>query len=76
MAIHGHLHVCSEPLQLPVGISLIARYNLTMAGHMICIRISLQEKESSEDYNVACILTLPPYQRKGYSKLLIEFSES
>jgi len=23
---------------------------------------------------VACILTLPPYQRKGYSKLLIEFS--
>ena len=36
--------------------------------------ICLQEKESSEDYNVACILTLPPFQRKGYSKLLIEFS--
>ena len=35
----------------------------------------LQEKESSEDYNVACILTLPPYQRKGYGKLLIEFSK-
>ena len=34
-----------------------------------------QEKESSEDYNVACILTLPPYQRKGYGRLLIEFSE-
>ena len=34
-----------------------------------------KEKESSEDYNVACILTLPPYQRKGYGKLLIEFSE-
>lgn len=34
-----------------------------------------QEKESSEDYNVACILTLPPYQRKGFGKLLIEFSE-
>ncbi|KAG1674251.1 Histone acetyltransferase KAT5 [Nymphon striatum] len=33
-----------------------------------------KEKESTEDYNVACILTLPPYQRKGYSKLLIEFS--
>ena len=28
-----------------------------------------------EDYNVACILTLPPYQRRGYGKLLIEFSE-
>ncbi|NXQ41679.1 KAT5 acetyltransferase, partial [Catharus fuscescens] len=34
----------------------------------------LQEKESTEDYNVACILTLPPYQRRGYGKLLIEFS--
>jgi len=33
-----------------------------------------KEKESSEDYNVACILTLPPYQRQGYGKLLIEFS--
>merc|ERR1719376_1058176 len=33
-----------------------------------------KEKESSEDYNVACILTLPPYQRKGFGKLLIEFS--
>ncbi|XP_035169188.1 histone acetyltransferase KAT5-like, partial [Oxyura jamaicensis] len=34
----------------------------------------VQEKESTEDYNVACILTLPPYQRRGYGKLLIEFS--
>ncbi|CAI8051957.1 Histone acetyltransferase KAT5 [Geodia barretti] len=33
-----------------------------------------KEKESSEDYNVACILTLPPYQRMGYGKVLIEFS--
>ena len=37
---------------------------------------SLQEKESTEDYNVACILTLPPYQKKGFGKLLIEFSKS
>jgi histone acetyltransferase HTATIP len=33
-----------------------------------------KEKESTEDYNVACILTLPPYQRLGYGKVLIEFS--
>jgi len=33
-----------------------------------------KEKESEGDYNVACILTLPPYQRKGFGKLLIEFS--
>lgn len=33
-----------------------------------------KEKESSEDYNVACILVLPPFQRRGYGRLLIEFS--
>ena len=33
-----------------------------------------KEKESAEAYNVACILTLPQHQRKGYGKLLIEFS--
>ncbi|THD20082.1 Histone acetyltransferase [Fasciola hepatica] len=33
-----------------------------------------KEKESSEDYNVACILVLPPFQCKGYGKFLIEFS--
>lgn len=35
-----------------------------------------QEKTSYDDYNLACIITLPPYQRKGYGMLLIEFSES
>lgn len=33
-----------------------------------------KEKYSEEDFNVACILTLPPYQRKGYGKFLITFS--
>ncbi|KAK5117357.1 hypothetical protein LTR62_005974 [Meristemomyces frigidus] len=33
-----------------------------------------KEKESAESYNVACILTLPQHQRKGYGKLLIQFS--
>ncbi len=34
-------------------------------GHMIIFQLG---------NNVACILTLPPYQRKGYGKLLIAFS--
>lgn len=34
----------------------------------------LQEKESPDGNNVACILTLPPHQRQGYGKLLIAFS--
>ncbi|NXP02347.1 KAT8 acetyltransferase, partial [Thinocorus orbignyianus] len=33
-----------------------------------------QEKESPDGNNVACILTLPPYQRRGYGKFLIAFS--
>ncbi|ODA79723.1 hypothetical protein RJ55_05317 [Drechmeria coniospora] len=33
-----------------------------------------KEKESADSYNVACILTLPQYQRKGYGRLLIQFS--
>ncbi|KAK3687242.1 histone acetyltransferase-like protein [Podospora appendiculata] len=33
-----------------------------------------KEKESTDGYNVACILTLPQYQRKGYGRLLIQFS--
>jgi histone acetyltransferase HTATIP len=33
-----------------------------------------KEKESADNYNVACILTLPNHQRKGYGRLLIQFS--
>jgi len=33
-----------------------------------------KEKDSSDGNNLACILTLPPYQRKGYGKFLISFS--
>lgn len=33
-----------------------------------------KEKESAEGYNVACILTLPQFQRRGFARLLIAFS--
>ncbi|PPQ76534.1 hypothetical protein CVT24_010933 [Panaeolus cyanescens] len=33
-----------------------------------------KEKVSYDDCNLACILTLPQYQRKGYGMLMIEFS--
>ena len=45
----------------------------TEHGHHLIGYFS-KEKESAEGYNVACILTLPQYQRKGYGKLLIQFS--
>ena len=33
-----------------------------------------KEKESMNNYNLACILTLPQHQRKGYGKFIINFS--
>jgi len=33
-----------------------------------------KEKYSEGDFNLACILTLPPYQKKGYGRFLIAFS--
>ncbi|EKX39944.1 hypothetical protein GUITHDRAFT_158364 [Guillardia theta CCMP2712] len=33
-----------------------------------------KEKESANGYNLACILTLPQHQRKGYGKFIINFS--
>ena len=33
-----------------------------------------KEKSSVDGYNLACILTLPPHQRKGYGRFLIAFS--
>ncbi|KAJ8599253.1 hypothetical protein CTAYLR_006211 [Chrysophaeum taylorii] len=33
-----------------------------------------KEKRSEVGYNLACILTFPPYQRKGYGRFLIAFS--
>ncbi|KAG8892366.1 hypothetical protein FRB99_002779, partial [Tulasnella sp. 403] len=32
-----------------------------------------KEKISYDDWNLACIITFPPYQKKGYGMLLIEF---
>lgn len=33
-----------------------------------------KEKDCAEGYNLACILTLPQYQRRGFGRLLIQFS--
>ena len=34
-----------------------------------------KEKSSFLNYNVSCILTLPPYQKQGYGRMLIDFSK-
>ena len=71
--VHVHVHVCVYVRHLK-GSCLRCIY---MYIHLIIIAPSLppsQEKESPESNNVACILTLPPYQRKGYGKFLIALS--
>ena len=42
-------------------------------GHHVVGYFS-KEKYTRESYNLACILTLPPYQRKGYGSFLIAMS--
>eukprot|EP00658_Telonema_sp_P-2_P065874 TRINITY_DN55020_c0_g1_i2.p1 TRINITY_DN55020_c0_g1~~TRINITY_DN55020_c0_g1_i2.p1 ORF type:complete len:481 (-),score=97.98 TRINITY_DN55020_c0_g1_i2:23-1465(-) len=42
-------------------------------GHRIVGYFS-KEKETPYDYNLACILTLPSFQRKGYGYLMISLS--
>jgi len=35
----------------------------------------MQEKFCRQKYNLSCIMTLPQYQRLGYGRFLIDFSE-
>ncbi|EDV94464.1 histone acetyltransferase KAT8 [Drosophila grimshawi] len=39
-----------------------------------CVGYFSKERNSLDNNNVACILVMPPHQRKGYGKLLIAFS--
>ncbi|KAK2723381.1 histone acetyltransferase KAT7-like [Artemia franciscana] len=51
-------------------------YIMTVADSEGCHPVGYfsKEKNSFLNYNVSCILTLPPYQRQGYGRLLIDFS--
>ena len=33
-----------------------------------------KEKHSAQNYNLSCIVVLPQHMRKGYGRLLIDFS--
>lgn len=51
-------------------------YVMTEADNWGCHVVGYfsKEKQSFLNYNVSCILTLPPYMRKGFGKMLIDFS--
>ena len=42
----------------------------------LCVAHIAQEKHSYDDNNLACIITFPQYQGKGFGRLLMEFSRS
>ncbi|KAK1925911.1 acyl-CoA N-acyltransferase [Papiliotrema laurentii] len=42
--------------------------------HDLVMAFFSKEKLSYDDYNLACIVTFPPCQNRGFGKLLIEFS--
>ena len=64
---HKTLYFDVEPFVFYI-LCEVDRYGSHIVGYFS------KEKESPDGNNVACILTLPPYQRKGYGKLLIAFS--
>ena len=64
----GGLPMCAAS---PMGMGLPMAPS---AAHVRPRRYFSKEKCSEEGYNLACILTLPSYQRKGYGKFLISMS--
>lgn len=52
-------------------------YTASFSIHLSLLALSdlvVQEKYSDLGYNLACILTFPSHQRKGYGRFLINFS--
>lgn len=50
-------------------------YSSTNCSRIFNIQILFQEKACQQKYNLSCIMTMPHYQRKGYGRLLIDFSK-
>lgn len=65
---HKTLYYDVEPFLFYILCELDAWGNHHIVGYFS------KEKQSTENYNLACILTFPPYQRKGYGKFLISVS--
>ena len=72
----GQSYFISSPMPTPNGITSLVSFQrqLILTRLSTLSNLTLQEKISYDDYNLACIVVLPPYQKKGYGMLLIEFS--
>jgi len=66
---HKTLYFDVEPFLFYV----LTQYNSKMGSFEIIGYFS-KEKQSIMNFNLSCILILPPFQNHGYGKMLIEFS--
>ena len=41
---------------------------------LLSILLLSQEKHSAQNYNLSCIVVMPQHMRKGYGRMLIDFS--
>jgi GNAT superfamily N-acetyltransferase len=77
---HKTLHVDVQPFLFYVltewdeyGAHIVGYFSKVLDGTAMSLTCA-QEKHSVLDHNLSCILTLPPFQRRGYGRLLIDFS--
>ena len=76
LCIHNFLYV------LPTGVIMnnnivtsLVLGEVTNITSVVCLHSAEQEKFCRQKYNLSCIMTLPQYQRQGYGRFLIDFSE-
>ena len=67
---HKTLYYDVEPFLFYVLTEIDSDFNYHFVGYFS------KEKQSSSNYNLSCIITLPCHQRKGYGFFLIDFSKS
>ncbi|KAN0065078.1 hypothetical protein ACQY0O_001573 [Thecaphora frezii] len=75
LSLFGKLFIDHKTIYFDVSPFLF--YVLTEAGSSSfdhAIGFFSKEKQSYDDYNLACIITFPPFQRKSFGTLMIEFS--
>ncbi|KAK9760840.1 K(lysine) acetyltransferase [Basidiobolus ranarum] len=71
---HKALYYDVEPFQFYILTEMQDKKNENGQHFERVIGYFSKEKKSVEGNNLACILVFPQYQRKGYGRLLIEFS--
>jgi len=71
---HKTLYYDVEPFRFYVLVEFYEQAGGGDGGGCVTVGYFSKERESTENNNLACILVLPPFQKKSYGKFLIQFS--